>query len=1056
VLAFQQTYNVACHTTNPLNTGIAVSVSSSPEVVDIENESQNLFKDHLEEMLSQVKAKPFLSFYMDDDLKRMEAEYYDLSPDEAPKCTKDRSAFSYDGPIVRPDATCYQTVTRAYGLAREGKVGASLAEDVALRYEKHQNETYASRYIMKGVLQAVVDSKDYDKAYGILQRMEDRFSETKDIELAPDTRMYNTLTSGLSRFGAAEKKYSANMTITILEHMREKYTSGENPMAMANRYTYTQVMHCNSRVGKGGPTFNRLEGLYHQLQDDYQRLGYETLKPDALSALPLFQVAVNSRGNYKVLEKAFDIYYELQDLYATTGDEDFAPVEAIYKHLFTSAARISHSHSSRIEKHVNDLISAMKTNIHSPSVYTLTTAMNAKATQRNRNSMKEAEELMRAYSACADSVAYQTLIKGYARLGNAGKALELLDELKDRPGDNFLEVSTLGSIIDALSKSSRHNKNASSRKNASLKAEHILNQIVSMYLEGEVVEAETGIDGKVFDSVLRLMGRSRGNAARIVAVIEDMEKLNQLVPTQFAPTSSTYTLAIDALARCGDARGPKMVQKVLKKVEEPNIRVLASALSCVAKGNSEGVVRKTEDLFQQIVDRYKLGDRSATVNAQTLTTILSSILRAPSPDAPKRAQKFMRQAIELARSGMKSLAPNTICFNVLMHGFARYRQNEDAWSTFEEMKALDSRGYDTTPDAITYACVARAVASDFNTDRAVNRIDEIVAEVRYEIGNGDLKPDTQLFDTLIKSYAFHSKGEECVVSRANDLLCDIEFGYDGVSPDLMTYKNACEVFAMSRAPIASHLALEVFHKAENLARDGAIEPLDSDMLSFTILAQTRGDAYDAVQRADEFVQDLENRYQRLLDTRCYNTLLAAYANSVHEEKVDRVGEIFEKLVSLQKVGKKNCEPDTSTVNWLILAAATSHNTDAEIDTKNFQFALEHFQTLHTPEAGLTPDSLTYEFFLRACQRLLPRGQTRSDLVGKVISLCSKAGLVTSEIVCEAAKSDFNTVLERLDTTEESRRDSIVYIPDDWCRKVPKRRRKKEVDLGYVREHDIAD
>ncbi|CAJ1895205.1 unnamed protein product [Cylindrotheca closterium] len=1053
VRAFQQSCNVAIRHKNPSNTRIGVSVSSPSEVLSAEGDSQNPFRDHLQELLSQVKAKPFLSFYMDDDLKRMETEFYNLSPEESPKCIKNKSAFSYDGPTVRPDESCYQAVTQAYGMAREGEMGADLAEDVALRYEKHQPESYANRYIMKGVLRAVVNAKNYSKAHNILLRMEDRFSETKDINLAPDTTMYNTLTDGLSQFGCpAERKYCATMTMTILKHMRQKFNSGVNPMAIPNRYTYTHVMQCNSRVGKGVPTFEKLETLYHQLKEDYQRWGYESLKPDALSALPLFQVAVNSRGNYKVLEKAFDIYDELQDLYETTGDEDYAPLESMYKYLFTSAARISYSHAFRIESRVNDLVRSMKRNIQNPSVYTVTTAINAKAIQRNRTSMAEAEEIMRD-SGCADAVAYQTLIKGYARLGNAGKALELLDELKDQPGINYLEVSTLGSIIDALSKSSSHNKNASTRKNASLKAEHILNLIVSMYLDGEVVEAETGIDGKVFDSVLRLVGRGRGNAARIVAIIEDMEKLNQLVPGHFAPTSSTYTLAIDGLARCGDPRSAQMVLKILKKIEEPNIRVLASALSCVSRGNMRGVVRKSEDLFQLIIDRYKLGDRSANVNARTLTTILSAMLRAQSPDAPKRAHRFLRQAIELARSGMDSLAPNTICFNVVMNGFARFKQSQDAWSTFEEMKALHSRGYETVPDVITYACVARAVASDSNTDRAVSRIDAVVDEVRNEIENGNLQPDAQLFNTLIKSYTFHSKGEECVVTRANDLLQQLEVTSD-VSPDLMTYKIAGEVFAMSRAPNAAALAMEAFHKAEILSRDGIIAPLDSEILSFVILTQTRSSADDAVHRSEDFVHDLEKRYQRLLNTRCYNTLLAAYANSAHEDKVARSREIFEKLVSLQKLGQKNCKPDTSTFNWLILAAANSLSSDAEIDAEKFGFALEHFQKLHAPDASQKPDSLTYEFFLRACHRLLPRGETRTELVGKVLSLCSKRGMVTTEIVSEAAKSDFSTVMERLDTTEQSRKDSIVYIPDDWCHNVPKRRRMKEVHLGHVREHDI--
>lgn len=375
VLSFQQKPNVAPHATSS-STMIGVSISSPPppKAVSVENKSEtNPLRDHLQEMLSQVKSKPFLSFYMDDDLRRMETEYYNLSPEDAPECLMERSAFSYDGPTVRPDESCYQTVTEAYGLARQGKRGAELAEDVARRYESYNGGYYVSRYILKGVLKAVVNSRQFDKAYEMIQLAEDHFSETKDILLAPDTRMYNSITDGLSRYGAADRMYSANMTMTILEHMREKYISGENPMALPNRYTYTHVMQSNARVGKGGPIFQKLSKLYHQLQGDYQRLGYFNLKPDALSTLPLFKVALNSRGNYKVLEEAFGVYEELQDQYAKTGDEDYRPIEPIYKYLFTAAARLGYAQTLLLEDKVDNLISSMKKDVRRPSVYTITT-----------------------------------------------------------------------------------------------------------------------------------------------------------------------------------------------------------------------------------------------------------------------------------------------------------------------------------------------------------------------------------------------------------------------------------------------------------------------------------------------------------------------------------------------------------------------------------------------------------------------------------------------------------------------------------------------------------
>jgi hypothetical protein len=382
-----------------------------------------------------------LAYYMDDDLKRMETKYYNLSDEDAPKCTREESEFSYDGPIARPDASCYEIVTQAYANAKTGTEGALLAEDVVRRFESREEDggyAYADRYMLKGVLKAWVRVLNFEKAYGLLKLMEHRFNETKDMELAPDTRMYNVFTDGLADFGVADKAYSAKAASEILHSMRSRYISGENPIAMPNRYTYTHVMLCESRIGNGVESFERIEKLYRQLETDYRDLDFDGLKPDALSALPLFQVAVNSRGNCKVAERAFEIFDELQQRYNETGDPAYRPLEKMYKYLFTSVARLDASQAKTLSNRVDQLIESMKNDYLVPSVYTMTTgkfkrcifmdqdlkscskflmlrsfsllntsAINAKATQRSEESMKEAEGMMRSLEV-PDVVAYQT------------------------------------------------------------------------------------------------------------------------------------------------------------------------------------------------------------------------------------------------------------------------------------------------------------------------------------------------------------------------------------------------------------------------------------------------------------------------------------------------------------------------------------------------------------------------------------------------------------------------------------------------------------------------
>jgi hypothetical protein len=134
------------------------------------------------------------------------------------------------------------------------------------------------------------------------------------------------------------------------------------------------------------------------------------------------------------------------------------------------------------------------------------------------------------------------------------------------------------------------------------------------------------------------------------------------------------------------------------------------------------------------------------------------------------------------------------------------------------------------------------------------------------------------------------------------------------------------------------------------------------------------------------------------------------------------------------------------VNQLILAAANSCSEEPSRNREIFEVALKHFKALHTG-TDIRPDILTYEFFLRTCNILLPRGNTRSKLVEKAFALCSKRGLVTSTICREAAKSDFRMMLNKLETRADNKEEGMAFIPDEWCEKVPYRKRNQKVSLG---------
>lgn len=196
--------------------------------------------------------------------------------------------------------------------------------------------------------------------------MEKRFNETKDIDLAPDTRKHNAITEGLASVGDISHN-EAKVARKTLHSMRTRYFSGENPIAMSTRYICTHVMLCEARVGNTNDSFWRVEKLYRQLENDYRDLNSDILKPDAASALPLFQVAVGVKRNSIVLERAFEVFDELWARYIETGDPFYRPLEKMYTYLLTSFAKLGPSKAKDFSSRLDKLIESMKKDYSVPT-----------------------------------------------------------------------------------------------------------------------------------------------------------------------------------------------------------------------------------------------------------------------------------------------------------------------------------------------------------------------------------------------------------------------------------------------------------------------------------------------------------------------------------------------------------------------------------------------------------------------------------------------------------------------------------------------------------------
>jgi hypothetical protein len=377
------------------STSLAISLSNPPiNTAESANDDDNTHSEHQKIRVTSVKKKekkkefdPFYKYLktmsfrikskrtqanrMDDELKRLEINFYNLTAEDAPQCRQDVYKFSYKGPLVRPDASCYSLVCNTYANAGLGETGAVLAEEAFRRYEEHDGVKY-NAFILTALMKAWAAADDWEKADFWLQEMEDKFAETKDPVNAPNSKTYTSYIKGLANSRKLNKYEAAEKSLEILNKMREFYCSGENTLALPNRFTYSSVMKCQEHAYAGIKGIFRVEKVFRQLQDDYNRFGVSSMKPSAISALPLFTAASHCTGGIQAAERVEKILEELQARYDETGDLEYRPLEAMYTSLLATFAKVDSRNAKMCSQRVDKVLEAMKRNNITPSTHAIT------------------------------------------------------------------------------------------------------------------------------------------------------------------------------------------------------------------------------------------------------------------------------------------------------------------------------------------------------------------------------------------------------------------------------------------------------------------------------------------------------------------------------------------------------------------------------------------------------------------------------------------------------------------------------------------------------------
>jgi hypothetical protein len=332
----------------------------------------NEFHQYLKHLSFKIRNGERRAKLMDNALMILETRHFKISQGAGQQSRPEASERSYDGPVFRPDAKAYAMVINAYAKAGTGQTGATLAEEVARRYERFNPGQLSNAFMIRGIVKAWLLAGNTEKGEHWIRKMEDNYATTRSPEHAPDATTYTLLIEALSSQGESTPA-AADIAIQILQKMRNAYISDENLQIMPTRQTYQAVMKCQQKSYTGMTSVNKMYAVLKQQITDHEEFERpQCSKPDASSVLPLLAVASEKRGNLQAIRIMETCIEELQSRFEETGDPDYQPLDQMFTLLFSAYSKVDFKESQGLSEKVDGYLATMERNMMKPSIYVCT------------------------------------------------------------------------------------------------------------------------------------------------------------------------------------------------------------------------------------------------------------------------------------------------------------------------------------------------------------------------------------------------------------------------------------------------------------------------------------------------------------------------------------------------------------------------------------------------------------------------------------------------------------------------------------------------------------
>jgi pentatricopeptide repeat protein len=311
------------------------------------------------------------------------------------------------------------------------------------------------------------------------------------------------------------------------------------------------------------------------------------------------------------------------------------------------------------------------------------------------------------------------------------------------------------------------------------------------------------------------------------------------------------------------------------------------------------------------------------------------------------------------------------------------RDSKQALKLFEEMRAV----YKVEPNVIAYTNLMLVLVNNGDVKEATTMLHELIDGVD-QTSTGEVaspRPDAVMFTVLMNGWArvAVNRPQEAVdaVMSLLQLMHRLDAQWSGASapaggrslltPNKYTYTSILKTIALAKLPSSPALVWDVLQrmKSESLPDHPAQTKVKPSIIHYNAAldACAKAPSLEKIQYGKQIWNMIQTDLQVSPDLITYNTLLNVAASSYGGDE-------------LRAQGGQLC-----VIAWRALRPISQpRNSD--------------YRQANRATSRLTPNSLTYQYLLKAIRKCLPETDERARLVSEIWRACCQDGCVNEHVI----------------------------------------------------------